>query len=94
LETGSPNKYFDALAAGKLVIINFGGWIRDEIEKEQCGFYVNATCPEDFVRKIEPFVNNSDLLKRYQQGARTLAERKYSRRVLAERFWDVVRAEA
>ena len=24
LETGSPNKYFDGLAAGKLILINFG----------------------------------------------------------------------
>ncbi len=34
LETGSPNKYFDALASGKLILVNFGGWIREEIEKE------------------------------------------------------------
>jgi glycosyltransferase involved in cell wall biosynthesis len=33
LETGSPNKYFDALASGKLILINFGGWIREEIEE-------------------------------------------------------------
>jgi glycosyltransferase involved in cell wall biosynthesis len=94
LETGSPNKYFDALAAGKLVIINFGGWIRDEIEKELCGFYVNAANAADFARKVEPFVNDSDRLKRYQQASRTLAERKYSRRVLGERFWDIIKAEA
>ena len=28
LETGSPNKYFDGLAAGKLILVNFGGWIK------------------------------------------------------------------
>ena len=31
LETGSPNKYFDGLAAGKLTIVNFGGWVEEEI---------------------------------------------------------------
>lgn len=94
LETGSPNKYFDALAAGKLVIINFGGWVRDEVEREGCGFYADATSPEDFVRKIESFMIDSERLKRHQQASRSLAERKYSRRILAERFWDVIKAEA
>jgi hypothetical protein len=41
LETGSPNKFFDGLAAGKLIIINFGGWIKTEIEENKCGVYVN-----------------------------------------------------
>src|SRR5690606_8830334 len=41
LETGSPNKYFDGLAAGKLVVVNFSGWIRDEIEDEQCGIFAD-----------------------------------------------------
>src|SRR5690606_11744015 len=29
LETGSPNKYFDALAAGKMIVVNFKGWIKE-----------------------------------------------------------------
>ena len=37
LSTGSPNKFFDSLAAGKLTIINFEGWIRNVITKNKCG---------------------------------------------------------
>ena len=37
LETGSPNKYFDGLARGKLILVNFGGWIKEEIEAKRCG---------------------------------------------------------
>ncbi len=86
LETGSPNKYFDGLAAGKLIIINFGGWIRKEIEGVQCGLYVNPNQPSDFVQKIKPFVSDPKLLSQYQDAARGLAERKYSRRFLSEKF--------
>lgn len=86
LETGSPNKYFDGLAAGKLTIINFGGWIRKEIEREACGIYVDPQNPEDFVQKIKPFLDNNDLLERYQQAGRLLAEKKYSRKILGEKF--------
>ncbi len=86
LETGSPNKYFDGLAAGKLIIANFGGWIREEIETNQCGIYVNPNQPTDFANKIELFLNDKDQLMRYQKASRLLAETKYSRRLLSERF--------
>lgn len=86
LETGSPNKYFDGLAAGKLIIINFGGWIRKEIEENGCGIYVDPLQPTDFVKKIRPFLSDQKLLSSYQESARRLAEHKYSRRILSEAF--------
>jgi glycosyltransferase involved in cell wall biosynthesis len=86
LETGSPNKFFDVLAAGKLIVINFGGWIRTEIEENQCGVYVDPEQPLDFVEKIGPFVSDAARLRLFQQAARTLAERKYSRDMLGEKF--------
>ncbi|MEX2230610.1 MAG: glycosyltransferase family 4 protein [Cyclobacteriaceae bacterium] len=90
LETGSPNKYFDGLAAGKLTIINFGGWIKGEVEKEGCGVYVDPKEPGDFLRKVRPFMDDPVLLKKYQDAGRLLAERKYSRRILGEKFWGLV----
>jgi glycosyltransferase involved in cell wall biosynthesis len=86
LETGSPNKYFDALAAGKLILINFGGWIRKEIEENQCGVFLNPHQPSEFARKIFPFIESSELLLENQQRARQLAEGKYSRKKLSETF--------
>jgi len=86
LETGSPNKFFDGLAAGKLIIVNFGGWIRDEIQKVQCGIYVNPNDPDDFVSKIKPFLDRDERLRYHQQAARGLGERKYARHLLAKEF--------
>jgi glycosyltransferase involved in cell wall biosynthesis len=88
LETGSPNKYFDGLAAGKLIVINFGGWIRKEIELYQCGIYIDD--PNNLSKGIEPFITNHALLRQFQHSARNLAERKYSRRLLSEKFLSVV----
>lgn len=86
LETGSPNKYFDGLAAGKLIVINFGGWIKKEIEETRCGFYVDPLQPTDFVKKIRPFLSDQKLLSSYQESARGLAEVNYSRRLLSKAF--------
>jgi glycosyltransferase involved in cell wall biosynthesis len=86
LETGSPNKYFDGLAAGKLIIVNFGGWIKEEIEKQGCGIFVDPFHPTDFVRKIVPFVENEKQLHQFQEQSRALALSRYSRKIVGDRF--------
>ena len=93
LETGSPNKYFDGLAAGKLIAINFGGWIKQEIEAEHCGIFIDPRDPTNFVRKLEPFVAVSSKLKECQQASRSLAESKYSRKILSEKFVEILMSE-
>jgi len=90
LETGSPNKYFDGLAAGKLVIVNFSGWIREEIERERCGIFIDPRNPGGFVSSIRPFMQDAGMLKTCQRQARALAERAYSRKILSERFFDLI----
>lgn len=86
LETGCPNKYFDGLAAGKLVIVNFGGWIRQEVESNKCGFFVDTKAPEDFVTKIRRYLSDQGLWEEAGRNSRTLAERQYSRRMLSDRL--------
>ena len=89
LETGSPNKFFDGLAAGKLIIVNFGGWITKEITEAHCGIYVDPLRPTDFVKKISEFTSDSKKLKNYQESSRQLGERKYSRRILSKKFQEI-----
>ncbi len=91
LETGSPNKFFDALASGKMVVINFGGWIKEEIEENNCGIYVDPHQPVDFVKKIKPILIDRILLENYQFNARSLAEKKYSRSELSNKFCDIIK---
>lgn len=86
LETGSPNKFFDGLAAGKLIVINFGGWIKAEVEAARCGFHYNPQQPTEFVKKLSAYVYEGGLLERAQSAARKLAEEKYSRKQLSEVF--------
>lgn len=90
LETGSPNKFFDGLAAGKMIILNFGGWIRKEVEENQCGIFVDPNYPNDFVKKVSGFINDQKELALRQRNARDLAEKKYARKQLAADFLKTV----
>lgn len=91
LSTGSPNKYFDGLAGGKLIIVNFPGWISDEIEVEGCGFYIDPGNPSSFIDQITPYLNDRSKLIGAQKKARTLAENKYARTKLSIAFADLFR---
>lgn len=75
LHTGSPNKFFDALAAGKLVITNFGGWVGEIITEKQCGFYAEDRA--SFKLQLSDFLDDKEKLKTFQNNARCLAEKRF-----------------
>jgi len=93
LETNSPNKYFEALAAGKMCVVNSKGWIADMLEHHRAGFYSAPSNPYDFVRKIEPFIRDATLLRSYQENARLLATEQFSRKQLSEAFYHIITGE-
>jgi glycosyltransferase involved in cell wall biosynthesis len=86
LQTNSPNKFFDSLAAGKLSIVNTSEWLKDLVERNECGFYSDPENTEEFVSKILPFLSNQELLQKYKLNARNLAEKEFSVEVLTKKF--------
>lgn len=88
LHTGSPNKFFDALAAGKLVITNFGGWIGNLIETEECGFSANS--PQDFAQKLNAFMDQPETLQKFQNNARQLAKERFDLKIQAKKQQDFI----
>ena len=90
LATGSPNKFFDGLSAGKLIIINFEGWIKKIIEKHACGISYEPNDPSSFIQRMRPFLQNNDLLVDYQKNARKLAESNYSKELALTALYELV----
>jgi glycosyltransferase involved in cell wall biosynthesis len=86
LRTNSPNKFFDAIASGKMIITNIQGWIRGLVEKRNFGIYADSDIPSELREKIIPFINSPELLAKYQNNARTTAEQFFERKDLADQF--------
>jgi glycosyltransferase involved in cell wall biosynthesis len=86
LSSGSPNKFFDGLAAGKLIITNFGGWTKDIIEKHECGFSYNSEEANTFSEQLAPYLKSEELLLKSKNNARQVAEKHYSRNGLIEEW--------
>lgn len=93
LQTSSPNKFFDALAAGKLCIVNTKGWLRHMVEENSCGFYLHPDDAENFPSKIKPFLEDRQLLKSYQENARMLGMNSFSRDHIVETVCKTIEEE-
>jgi hypothetical protein len=83
LRTNSPNKFFDAIASGKLIITNIQGWIRGLVEKRHIGFFADSDFPAEFGEKIKPFIDSPELLKKYQEELNS-QEQELINQVLAD----------
>jgi len=92
--TWSPNKMFDALAAGKPILINVPGWLGETIEQNHCGRYVDPQRPEALADALEELADDPERCRQMGANARALAERQFDRRILAARLEEVLRNAA
>jgi glycosyltransferase involved in cell wall biosynthesis len=86
----SPNKFFDYIAAGKPVVNNYPGWVADMITKNGCGIAVapdNAPALADALQNCQR--RRAELPEMGRRG-RDLAEREFSRDLLADRWVDTI----
>ncbi|HSC90769.1 MAG TPA: glycosyltransferase family 4 protein [Gaiellaceae bacterium] len=86
LETNSPNKFFDSLAAGKPAVVNLDGWVRRLVEENDAGAWVAAGNPEALAWALSALAGDPERVERMGQNARALAEREFSRDLMAERL--------
>lgn len=80
----SANKFFDALASGTPVAINYGGWQAELLHKHGAGLRLHATDVERAASELLAFLRSGEVaLSQAGQQARRLAETQFSRDVLA-----------
>ena len=90
LWANSANKFFDALASGTAVAINYGGWQEDLLMEFQAGV---ALSPDPLLGAavLVDFFSDADRIRIAGINARRLAEECFSRDVLAARLERVLR---
>jgi len=88
LETNSANKYYDYLASGLPVLINYKGWQKSALEKNVCGFSVStATAAADTFVNL---VSDPDRYQRMSYAARALAEKEYDRKDISLQLSELI----
>lgn len=84
----SPNKFFDYISASLPIVNNYPGWLANMIQKYECGEIVPPNNPVLFANSLIKLADNLELRKKYGENSRKLAESKFSRDDLAEKFVD------
>lgn len=83
IQANSANKFFDALAAAKPILINYGGWQKDILEQNKCGIVAWKKTVKETINELEDFINNEELYAQACVNAKQLALNDFSRDQLA-----------
>ncbi len=81
----SANKFFDTLAAGKPILINYQGWQADVIRENRCGFVLPYRLTDEDVASFVAYMSDDALLKEHGHNARVKAE-DYSLPVAVDKY--------
>lgn len=90
MEHNSANKLFDALSAGRPVLINYAGWQRDLIEEAGAGYGCSMGDDAALAERVRLLKADRAALAAMGRRARYLAETHFDRDVLARRVLDFI----
>ncbi|TDQ16966.1 glycosyltransferase involved in cell wall biosynthesis [Algoriphagus boseongensis] len=90
LKTNSPNKFFDALAAGKAILVNHKGWVHDLVKSHQLGIPFLPGKWEKAFQKLEELESNPSEIKKMGQKSRKLAETYFSKEIAVDRLVELI----
>ncbi|PZF74034.1 glycosyltransferase family 4 protein [Taibaiella soli] len=92
LWANSANKFFDCLAAGRPVLVNYEGWQANVIRERNMGFvfdYREENIGKEAMR-FGKYINDTTLLELHGKNARQVAAEKYSLDVAAQQYLKIL----
>lgn len=90
LEANSANKYYDYLAAGLPVVINYQGWQAQHLADYRCGLSSPQGNVQAFAENLRTLITDASLRAEMGMNARKLAEARYDRTVLAQQTLEYI----
>lgn len=88
----SPNKFFDYLAAGLPILVNYPGWMADLVNEHDLGVAVPPDDPAALADALVAMKSNPERLRQNGLHARELAEREFDWKLLGNRMADHLEA--
>jgi glycosyltransferase involved in cell wall biosynthesis len=79
LSANSPNKVFDALAAGRPIAVNNGGWVAEMIAESNAGLVLEPDDPAAAAEAVARFVRHPHAGQDARAAAQRLARERFDR---------------
>lgn len=92
IDTASPNKLFDAFAAGVPVVQVSQGWIKELFEREQCGLTASQDDPVSLAGAVLRILDDPGMDRLFRKNAKRLGLEVFDRDLLAGRMLDILLA--
>lgn len=86
----SANKFFDALAGGRPIAINYGGWQKELVEKHGIGLTLSEGDIDKSAQELVELLADSEQLVTFGENALSLAKEHFARDVLAGQLIDTL----
>lgn len=86
MRANSANKFFDALAAGKPVLLNYGGWQAELVESAECGYVAWGKPMGQVARELAVRMSDQQWLDDAGKASAKLASSCFDRDVLARQL--------
>lgn len=86
LEDNSANKFFDALGAGKPIMINYSGWQADLLQETGAGVVLDPYDYDKAAKKLMEKVSDKSWLQSASEKSFELAKTRFNRKLLADQL--------
>lgn len=90
LDTSSPNKFFESLAAGVPVIQNTQGWMKDFLEEHNVGFTLNPNDPKQLADTLVLMKDNKAETEELGRRSLEVAKQYFDKDYLANKMLKVL----
>lgn len=91
LQDNSANKFFDYLAAGKPIILNYLGWQNEVLRKGNAGKGFRYQDKKEYYSYLKELKENVDLYEKTSENAKALAEKEYDSIKLSKKLYKILR---
>jgi len=91
-EQNCANKFFDYLASGTPVLLNYGGWQAEWLSRYNAGVSVIPNDPEAFAKAMVDLASDLQRLKEMGQNAKRLAKEQFDRQRHMSRLESILRS--
>lgn len=89
MRRNSANKFFDALASGTPVLLNYGGWMHDLVKNHGFGLPMWRRPVAEVAAELDARMHDPEWLKKAGEKARFMAENYFARDLLANQLMEV-----
>ncbi len=86
----SANKFFDGLASGTPIAINYAGWQSEVLDEYKAGITLPPRDYAEAAKILHEHVTDNDWIEKTGSNARQLAAEKYDRDLLAQKMEHVL----